>query len=68
MSVVQASKGVLKPVSKDLLSETIIVCRLAKATLDNRSKIDWINMRNTTIIFARILNAPSTALKTITSA
>jgi molybdopterin-dependent oxidoreductase alpha subunit len=41
MSVVQASKGVLKPVSKDLLSETIIVCRLAKATLGSRSKIDW---------------------------
>ena len=37
MSVVQASKGVLKPVSKDLLSETIIVCRLAKATFGNRS-------------------------------
>ena len=41
MSVVQASKGVLKPVSKDLLSETIIVCRLAKATFGNRSKVDW---------------------------
>ena len=41
MGVVQASKGVLKPVSKNLLSETIIVCRLAKATLGNRSKIDW---------------------------
>ena len=41
MSVVQASKGLLKPVSNHLLSETIIVCRLAKATLSNRSKIDW---------------------------
>jgi molybdopterin-dependent oxidoreductase alpha subunit len=39
--VVQMSKGVLKPVSTDLLSEAVIVCRMAKATLGNRSKIDW---------------------------
>jgi len=41
MSVVQASKGVLKPISDDLLSEPVIVCRLAKATLGNRSKVSW---------------------------
>jgi molybdopterin-dependent oxidoreductase alpha subunit len=41
MSVVQSSKGVLKPISGDLLSEPVIVCRLAKATLGNRSKINW---------------------------
>jgi len=41
MGVVQMSKGVLKPISNDLLSEPAIVCRLAKATLGNRSKIDW---------------------------
>lgn len=41
MGVVQSSKGVLKPVSDDLLSETAIVCRLAMATLINRSKVDW---------------------------
>jgi anaerobic selenocysteine-containing dehydrogenase len=41
MSVVQSSKGVLKPVSNQLLSEPVIVCRLAKATLGSRSKIDW---------------------------
>ena len=41
MSVVQASKGVLTPVSTDLLSEPVIVCRLAKATLGSRSKINW---------------------------
>ena len=40
-SVVQSSKGVLKPVSKELLSEPVIVCRLAKSTLGNRSKINW---------------------------
>ncbi|MDQ6812742.1 MAG: FdhF/YdeP family oxidoreductase, partial [Bacteroidota bacterium] len=41
MGVVQMSKGVLKPVSGNLLSETVIVCRLAKATLGSRSVIDW---------------------------
>ncbi len=40
MSVVQSSKGVLKLVSPQLLSEPAIVCRLAKATL-KKSKIDW---------------------------
>jgi molybdopterin-dependent oxidoreductase alpha subunit len=39
--VVQSSKGVLKPVSEKLLSEPVIVCRLAKATLGEKSKIDW---------------------------
>lgn len=41
MSVVQSSKGVLKPVSRQLLSEPVIVCKLAKATVGNRSKINW---------------------------
>lgn len=41
MSVVQSSKGVLKPISDDLLSEPVIVCRLAKATLANKSKVNW---------------------------
>lgn len=41
MSVVQSSKGVLQPISDDLLSEPVIVCRMAKATLKNRSKINW---------------------------
>lgn len=39
--VVQSSKGVLEPVSKHLLSEVQIVCRLAKATLGEKSKVDW---------------------------
>ncbi len=39
--VVQMSKGILKPVSDDLLSEPVIVCRLAKATLHNRSVVEW---------------------------
>lgn len=43
MGVVQMSTGRLKPVSNNLLSESVIVCRLAKATLGNRSKINWNN-------------------------
>jgi molybdopterin-dependent oxidoreductase alpha subunit len=41
MGVIQSSKGVLHPVSDHLLSEPVIVCRLAKATLGNRSPVDW---------------------------
>lgn len=41
MAVVQMSKGILKPVSEALLSEPAIVARLAKATLGQRSQIDW---------------------------
>lgn len=41
MGVVQMSKGVLKPVSDDLLSEPVIICRMAKATLGNKSKVNW---------------------------
>lgn len=40
MGVVQQSKGMLKPVSDTMLSEPVIVCRLAKATL-SASKINW---------------------------
>lgn len=39
--VVQSSKGVLDPISKKLLSEVQIICRMAKATLGERSKVDW---------------------------
>ena len=41
MGVVQMSKGMLEPISKDLLNENQIVCRLAKATLGDRSMVDW---------------------------
>ncbi|MGN6637722.1 MAG: FdhF/YdeP family oxidoreductase [Mucilaginibacter sp.] len=41
MGVIQSSKGVLKPVSDQLLSETQIICRLAKDTLGNKTKVDW---------------------------
>ena len=41
MGVVQQSKGVLQPISDQFLSETQIVCRLAKETLGSRTKVDW---------------------------
>ena len=44
--VVQMSKGVLKPISDNLMSETAIVCELAKATLGTKSPIDWDKFKN----------------------
>ena len=41
MGVVQMSKGNLRPVSNDLLSETAIVCRLAQAVFGNAGKVNW---------------------------
>ena len=41
MGVVQMSKGVLNPISKNLLNENQIVCKLAKATLGGRSVVEW---------------------------
>jgi molybdopterin-dependent oxidoreductase alpha subunit len=40
MGIVHSSKGSLRPVSDQLLSEVAIVCKLAKATLADTS-IDW---------------------------
>ncbi|HEY5408897.1 MAG TPA: FdhF/YdeP family oxidoreductase [Ginsengibacter sp.] len=39
--VVQMSKGVLKPISGDLLGEPEIICKMAKATLGSRSVVNW---------------------------
>ena len=41
MGIVQMSKGVLNPVSKDLKNETEIICEVAKATIGERTKVDW---------------------------
>ncbi|CAN5178834.1 FdhF/YdeP family oxidoreductase [soil metagenome] len=46
MGVVQMSKGVLDPISDNYLNETKIVCELAKATLGNRSVVDWDKYAN----------------------
>ncbi len=41
MGVVQQSKGMLSPVSGNLLGEPVIVCRLANAVLKDRTVINW---------------------------
>jgi len=41
MGVVQMSKGGLKPISDKLMSEPMIVCGIAKATLGSKSKVNW---------------------------
>ncbi|MEM7104290.1 MAG: FdhF/YdeP family oxidoreductase [Bacteroidota bacterium] len=41
MGIVHASRGKLKPASAKLLSEPAIVAGLAKATLKEKSKVDW---------------------------
>jgi molybdopterin-dependent oxidoreductase alpha subunit len=41
MGIVQSSKGVLKPISKDLRNETEIICGIAKETMGERTKVDW---------------------------
>jgi anaerobic selenocysteine-containing dehydrogenase len=44
MGIVHQSKGTLKPPSDKLLSEPEIVCRIAKATLNSSSKVNWDKM------------------------
>lgn len=46
MGVVQDSKGILKPVSDNLINETQIVCRLAMATLGDKTVVDWQKYAN----------------------
>ncbi|MFD2581439.1 FdhF/YdeP family oxidoreductase [Pedobacter vanadiisoli] len=46
MGVVQSSKGMLKPVSDKLINETQIVCRMAMATLGDKSVVDWKRYAN----------------------
>src|SRR6185503_15818965 len=41
MGVVQISRGSLDPASTELLSEPQIVARLARATLERRTTVDW---------------------------
>jgi molybdopterin-dependent oxidoreductase alpha subunit len=41
MGIVNPSRGLLRPASSDLLSETAIIGRLAEAVLGSRSKIPW---------------------------
>lgn len=41
MGIVQSSRGQLRPASDRLLSEATIVARMARATLGERSSVDW---------------------------
>ncbi len=41
MGVIQMSKGMLKPVSKNLLSEPLIVCKMAKAVFKEKTVVNW---------------------------
>jgi molybdopterin-dependent oxidoreductase alpha subunit len=41
MGVVQVSRGSLEPASTELLSEPQIVARLARATLEHRTSVNW---------------------------
>jgi molybdopterin-dependent oxidoreductase alpha subunit len=41
MGVVQMSQGSLEPAAPELLSEPQIVARLARATLEHRTTVDW---------------------------
>jgi anaerobic selenocysteine-containing dehydrogenase len=42
--VVHMSRGVLKPASPELRSETAIVAGVAHATLGERSRVDWLGL------------------------
>ena len=44
MGVVQESRGRLRPASPNLMSETAIVCRIAKTTLGGNSTVDWMGL------------------------
>jgi molybdopterin-dependent oxidoreductase alpha subunit len=44
MGVVHRSEGKLKPASQDLLSEPMIIARMAQATLAKKSRIDWLEL------------------------
>lgn len=46
MAVVQISRGSLEPASSELLSEPQIVARLARATLEHRTTVDWEDLAN----------------------
>jgi molybdopterin-dependent oxidoreductase alpha subunit len=46
MGVVQISRGSLEPASTELLSEPQIVARLARATLEHRTSVNWEELAN----------------------
>lgn len=46
MGIVSSTKGVLEPCSDTLLSEVAVVCGIANATLNKRSKVNWLQYKD----------------------
>jgi molybdopterin-dependent oxidoreductase alpha subunit len=46
MGVVHATKGVLEPCSENLLSEVAVVCGIANATLNEKSKVNYLQYKD----------------------
>lgn len=46
MGIVSSTKGILEPCSNALLSEVAVVCGIANATLQERSKIEWLKYKD----------------------
>jgi len=46
MGIVSSTKGVLEPCSDDLISEVAVVCGIANATLQGRTKINWLQYKD----------------------
>jgi molybdopterin-dependent oxidoreductase alpha subunit len=44
MGIVHTSRGTLEPASEHLLSEPLLVARLARAVLGPRSQVDWLGL------------------------
>ncbi|HZI04287.1 MAG TPA: molybdopterin dinucleotide binding domain-containing protein, partial [Archangium sp.] len=44
MGIVHTSRGTLEPASEHLLSEPVLVARLARAVLGARSRVDWLGL------------------------
>jgi molybdopterin-dependent oxidoreductase alpha subunit len=44
MGIINPSRGILEPANENLLSEPAIVAGLARATLGQRSKVDWTGL------------------------
>jgi len=46
MGIVSSTKGVLEPCSDALISEVAVVCGIANATLQGRTKINWLQYKD----------------------
>ncbi|MDO7171213.1 FdhF/YdeP family oxidoreductase [Mariniflexile sp. AS56] len=46
MGIVSSTKGILEPCSEALISEVAVVCGVAHATLQDRTKINWLQYKD----------------------